>query len=68
LSRALGLADAGGLLIADLNPQGAAAKAGVRQGDVVTKLDGRPVEIPYDVEHVLRSSFRHFAHMSPGFF
>ena len=56
LGKALGLADAGGLLIADLNPQGAAAKAGVHQGDVVTKLDGRPVEVAYDVEHVLRSS------------
>ena len=31
-------------------------RAGVRQGDVVTKLDGRPVEVPYDVEHVLRTS------------
>ena len=53
--RRSGRADAGGLLIADINPQGAAARAGVRQGDVVTKLDGRPVEVPYDVEHVLRN-------------
>lgn len=56
LGRALGLPDAAGLLVADINPQGAAAKAGFRQGDVVTKLDGRPVEVPYDVEHVLRTS------------
>jgi serine protease Do len=56
LGRALGLPDGAGLLIADLNPQGAAARAGVRQGDIVTKLDGRPVEVPYDVEHVLRTS------------
>ena len=56
LGRALGLSDAAGLLIAELSPQGTAAKAGVRQGDVVTRLDGRPVEIPYDAEHVLRTS------------
>jgi serine protease Do len=56
LGKALGVADAGGLLIADIDPQGAAARAGVHRGDVVTKLDGRPVEVAYDVEHVLRAS------------
>lgn len=56
LGRALRQPDAAGLLIADINPEGAAAKAGFRQGDVVTKLDGRPVDVPYDVEHVLRTS------------
>jgi len=57
LGRALGLPDAAGLLIADLDPKGAAAKAGVRRGDVVTKIDGRPIEVPYDVERILRASF-----------
>ena len=56
LGRALGLVDAAGLLVADLDLQGAAARAGFHQGDVVTKLNGRAVEVPYDVEHVLRTS------------
>ena len=56
LGRALGLVDTAGLLVADLDLQGAAARAGFRRGDVVTKLDGRAVEVPYDVEHVLRTS------------
>ena len=56
LGRALGLPNAAGLLVADVDAQGAAAKAGVHRGDVVTKIDGRPVEVPYDVERVLRVS------------
>jgi len=43
MARSLGLATPSGALVADLWPGGAAARAGVRQGDVVTSVDGRPV-------------------------
>lgn len=33
-----------GVLISDVQPDGAASKAGVKQGDIVIKVDGTPVE------------------------
>jgi serine protease Do len=56
LARALKLSDAGGLLITDVLPRGAAAAAGLRRGDVVTKLLGRNLEAPYDAERALLDS------------
>jgi Do/DeqQ family serine protease len=43
LARSLGLATPQGALVADLWPNGPAARAGLRQGDVVLQADGRPV-------------------------
>jgi S1-C subfamily serine protease len=44
LARAIGLpADTGGIVVAQVDPQGAAAKSGLRQGDVIQKIDGKPM-------------------------
>lgn len=45
LAQAMGVpATTRGVLISDVQPEGAAAKAGVKQGDIVVKVDGTPVE------------------------
>jgi Do/DeqQ family serine protease len=43
MARSLGLSLPQGAMIADLWPNGPAARAGLRQGDVVLQVDGRPV-------------------------
>ena len=43
MARSLGLAAPSGALVADVWPGGAAERAGLRQGDVVTSVDGGPV-------------------------
>jgi Do/DeqQ family serine protease len=43
LAASLGLADAHGALVSGVEPGSPAASAGLRQGDVVTALDGAPV-------------------------
>jgi Do/DeqQ family serine protease len=43
IAKTLGLATPQGALIADVWPAGAAADAGLRQGDVITAVDGKPV-------------------------
>ena len=43
IARSKGLATPSGALVADLWPDGAAARAGLKPGDVVTTLDGGPV-------------------------
>jgi serine protease Do len=44
VARGLGLSAERGLLVADVVPGGPAAGAGVRRGDVITALDGQPVD------------------------
>jgi serine protease Do len=44
LARAMSLPSASGVLISDLAPGGPAARAGVQRGDVVVRIDGKPVE------------------------
>lgn len=43
IARSLGLARPQGALVADIWPGGPADRAGLRQGDVVTQADGKPV-------------------------
>jgi Do/DeqQ family serine protease len=43
MAKAMGLATPSGALIADVWPNGAAARAGLKQGDIVTTVDGAPV-------------------------
>lgn len=48
-----GVAGGHGLLVASVKENGAAAKAGVRAGDVVTEVDGKSVEGAFDLMRVL---------------
>jgi Do/DeqQ family serine protease len=43
IARAMGLPAPTGALVADVWPGGAAAQAGLKQGDVVTSVDGQPI-------------------------
>jgi serine protease Do len=55
----LGLPASRGIVVADVTPDGPAARAGSRRGDVITAIDGKPVD---DVGH-----FRnHVASAAPG--
>jgi Do/DeqQ family serine protease len=53
MARSLGLATPSGALVADVWPDGPAAHAGVKQGDVITTIDGRAAAdastVNYDV-------------------
>ena len=55
IARSLGLAAPQGALIADLWPGGPAARAGLRQGDVVLQADGRPVTDAATLSYVIRN-------------
>jgi serine protease Do len=46
LQKALGLKASQGALVASVDPEGPAAGAGLRPGDVIVGLDGKPVEGP----------------------
>jgi len=59
ISKRIGTNILRGVAIAFLDPEGAAAAAGLRKGDVVTKIGGRPVDSKSDFDELL--SYR-----SPG--
>jgi serine protease Do len=44
LARGLGLSRSSGVLVSDVKPGGPAARGGLQIGDVVAKLDGKPME------------------------
>ncbi len=46
IADSLGLDRPAGALVADLSPGGPAAEAGLRRGDLITAIDGQPVEDP----------------------
>jgi Do/DeqQ family serine protease len=46
LAKALGIKDAEGVLVADVDPKGAAAGAGIQRGDVIRKIDNEVVNHP----------------------
>ncbi len=48
-------AEGGGALVRAVTPGGAAAKAGLRQGDVITELNGRPVNDSDDLVGIVQS-------------
>lgn len=55
MARSLGLSRPQGALVADLYPNGPAAKAGLRQGDVVLQADGRALADAADLSYVVRN-------------
>ena len=55
MARSLGLPLPQGALVADLFPGGPAARAGLRQGDVVLQADGRPVVDAATLNYVIRN-------------
>ncbi len=59
MASALKLPHATGALVADVEPNGPAAKAGLRPGDVVTAVDGKAVDDP-------RALARQVAALRPG--
>ena len=59
MARGFGLPTPRGILVSDVSPGGPAARAGLKRGDVIVAIDGKPVE---DVGH-----FRnHIAGTPPG--
>jgi serine protease Do len=43
IAEGLGLPSASGALVADVTPNGPAAKAGIHNGDLITSFDGKPI-------------------------
>ena len=56
LSTQLNLRDATGLAVTSVDPTGAAAEAGIRQGDVIEQINRRPVHTAADVRTALQRS------------
>jgi len=49
IAASLGMKDSKGAIVASVVPNGPAAKAGVEQGDIVTAIDGKPIEDSRDL-------------------
>jgi serine protease Do len=59
IAKAFGLQQAGGALIGDVTPDTPAARAGLKKGDVVLKLNGEPVDSRNQL-------MLHISQMAPG--
>ena len=59
LAKQFGLADANGALVAGVQPDSAAEKAGVKVGDVIVRLDGKEIQSSKDLRNQVGS-------MAPG--
>jgi serine protease Do len=59
LAKSLGAGDTEGALVAQVSPDSPAAKADLRNGDIITKVAGRAVKAPEEVQDAVAS-------MTPG--
>jgi Do/DeqQ family serine protease len=57
-ARQLGLEDSTGMLVTRVNPEGPAADAGIRSGDVIQEIDGRAVSSADDLRSALSAGGR----------
>jgi aminopeptidase N len=46
----------GGLLIEGIWPQGAAFKAGIKKGDIMKSVDGKPLKTPKDIHDAIKAA------------
>ncbi len=53
VAESLGLSKAGGALVAAVTADSPAAKAGLRQGDVITAFDGKPIATPRELSRAV---------------
>jgi len=58
MASALGMNDASGVMIQELVAGGAAEEAGLRPGDVILSVDGRPVNAPNELQSYVASGDR----------
>ena len=74
-----GIAGGKGVLVTSVTDNGPAAKAGVRAGDVITAIDGEPVDSPGDISRainrkkdgdvtltIIRNKSQQTIHVTPG--
>lgn len=53
LASSYGLDRAQGALVADVDPKGPAAKAGIKEGDLITQFNGQDIHTSADLPHVV---------------
>ena len=63
IAKAFGLSHGGGALVGDVSPNSPASKAGLERGDIVTELNGKPVEssdqLSVDISQMAPGSVAH---------
>lgn len=57
ISERLGLDDLSGVLVAELSPDGAAEKAGIRKGDIIRQVNGQPIDSRASLEEILANKY-----------
>jgi len=55
---AIGLEGVSGVLVAAVSPKSAAAAAGIATGDILLRVDGRPIDKPDDVQRAVAEAAR----------
>jgi serine protease Do len=70
MAKAFGLTHGGGALVADVSPDGPAAKAGLQRGDIIEKLNGQTVldseELSVEISQMAPGSVAHLTIVRSG--